>query len=354
MKKITFLLLLLIPCLLTAQTEVKDYEPGITEEGITYFLPKTEFYLVITTTRTTQYPGELAPFAARYLKLNPVALHKEELWKMQHVNLVTSGVADRDRAFSIKLKNKTSAPLVALARDGRLLAINADAQTSTIIPQPKQVDDKRPLEDPTKYKTQEILAAGSKEKMAEFTANEIFDIRESRSQLSKGQADYMPKDGEQLKLMLANLDRQEEGLLKLFTGTDRTDTVTFVLKITFDHAFENKIIGRFSKFLGLVDANNLAGAPIYLSIEEQKDAPEPKENNDKPQKVIPGVRYCVPGKALIRLKSDDKEYLKTILPVAQFGKIENLGNELFNKHFNTHVIFDETTGGIIKITSDEQ
>ena len=244
MKKITFLLLLLIPCLLTAQTEVKDYEPGVTEEGITYFLPKTEFYLVITTTRTTKYPGELAPFAARYLKLNPVALHKEELWKMQHVNLVTSGVADRERAFSIKLKNKTSAPLVALARDGRLLAINADAQTSTIIPQPKQVDDKRPLEDPTKYKTQEILAAGSKEKMAELTANEIFDIRESRSQLSKGQADYMPKDGEQLKLMLANLDRQEEGLLKLFTGTDRTDTVTFVLKITFDHAFENKIISR--------------------------------------------------------------------------------------------------------------
>ena len=91
MKKIAFLLLLLIPCLLTAQTEVKDYEPGITEEGITYFLPKTEFYLVITTTRTTQYPGELAPFAARYLKLNPVALHKEELWKMHHVNLVASG-----------------------------------------------------------------------------------------------------------------------------------------------------------------------------------------------------------------------------------------------------------------------
>ena len=83
---------------------------------------------------------------------------------MQHVNLVHQGSQIGDRAFSIKLKNKTSAPLVALARDGRLLAINADAQTSTIIPQPKQVDDKRPLEDPTKYKTQEILAAGSKEK----------------------------------------------------------------------------------------------------------------------------------------------------------------------------------------------
>ena len=273
---------------------------------------------------------------------------------MQRVNLVASGIADHERAFSIKLKNKTSAPLVALARDGRLLAINADAQSLSQIPQPRQVDDKRPMEDPAKYKTQEILAAGSKEKMAELTANEIFDIRESRSQLSKGQADYMPKDGEQLKLMLSNLDRQEEGLLKLFTGTDRTDTITFVLKITFDHSFENKIICRFSTFLGLVDANDLAGEPVYLTIEEQKEATEPKDNADKPQKAIPGVRYCVPGKALIRLKSKETEYLKAILPVAQFGKIENLGNELFNKHFNTHVTFDETTGGIIKVTSDEQ
>ncbi|WP_298948517.1 DUF4831 family protein [uncultured Alloprevotella sp.] len=354
MKKIIFLLLLLIPCILPAQTDVKDYEPGVTEEGITYFLPKTEFYLVITTTRTTQYPGEFAPFAARYLKMDQVALQKEEAWKMQRVNLVASGIADHERAFSIKLKNKTSAPLVALARDGRLLAINADAQSLIQIPQPRQVDDKRPMEDPAKYKTQEILAAGSKEKMAELTANEIFDIRESRSQLSKGQADYMPKDGEQLKLMLANLDRQEEGLLKLFTGTDRTDTITFVLKITFDHSFENKIICRFSTFLGLVDANDLAGEPVYLTIEEQKEAIEPKDNADKPQKAIPGVRYCVPGKALIRLKSKETEYLKAILPVAQFGKIENLGNELFNKHFNTHVTFDETTGGIIKVTSDEQ
>lgn len=52
-------------------------------------------------------------------------------------------------------------------------------------------------------------------KMAELAANEIYDIRENRSLLAKGQADFMPKDGTQLKMMMEQLDKQEAGLLML-------------------------------------------------------------------------------------------------------------------------------------------
>ena len=55
---------------------------------------------------------------------------------------------------------------------------------------------------PRRYLTEEILAAGSTAKMAELTAREIYDLRENRSLLIKGQADFMPQDGQQLKLML--------------------------------------------------------------------------------------------------------------------------------------------------------
>ena len=62
---------------------------------------------------------------------------------------------------------------------------------------------------------EDILSAGSSAKMAELCALEIYDIRDSKSLLNKGQADFMPKDGEQLRIMLANLETQENALMQL-------------------------------------------------------------------------------------------------------------------------------------------
>lgn len=111
------------------------------------------------------------------------------------------------------------------------------------------------------FKTEEILSAGSTSKMAELTANEIYDIRENRALLTKGQADFMPKDGEQLRLMLANLDQQEEGLLQLFRGTDVKETHILAFDITPTQDVEKLPLFNFSKYLGVVDADDPAGTP---------------------------------------------------------------------------------------------
>ena len=50
-------------------------------------------------------------------------------------------------------------------------------------------------------------------------AKEIYNIRESKNALVRGQADNMPKDGEQLKIMLANLEEQEAAMTEMFSGT---------------------------------------------------------------------------------------------------------------------------------------
>lgn len=50
--------------------------------------------------------------------------------------------------------------------------------------------------------------SNSSAKMAELVAKEIYSIRESRNALLRGEADNMPKDGAQLKLMLDNLNQQ--------------------------------------------------------------------------------------------------------------------------------------------------
>ena len=48
----------------------------------------------------------------------------------------------------------------------------------------------------------------------------------------------------------------------------------------------------------------------------------------------------------------DKNYFEDELIVTQFGETEVLIENLFNKKENTRVIFNPTTGGIVKIDKD--
>ena len=58
--------------LASAQTSVLPYTPGIHQEGITYYLPKTALSITLTATRTTKRPGDFHQYAARYLRLTDV------------------------------------------------------------------------------------------------------------------------------------------------------------------------------------------------------------------------------------------------------------------------------------------
>lgn len=123
-------------------------------------------------------------------------------------------------------------------------------------------------------------------KMAELAANEIYDIRENRSLLAKGQADFMPKDGTQLKMMMEQLDKQEAGLLMLFEGTKSSETHTFTF--SYDPTSETgaDVLFRFSKYFGPVSPDDLSGDPIYIKIKNitttQAIAEEKRKRRKRP------------------------------------------------------------------------
>ena len=110
-----------------AQTEVHPYQPGITQDGITYFLPQTRLHIVVRAQRESYTPGEYAAFAQRFLDAPNVEQQPFDTWTLQQIEVVPYGVADRTQAYTIKLNHKTSAPLVELAPDGRLLSVNTTA-----------------------------------------------------------------------------------------------------------------------------------------------------------------------------------------------------------------------------------
>ncbi len=356
MKRILFLISqIILSFTALAQTEVTTYEPGVTSEGITYFLPTTSLRVVVTATRTHFTPGEYCNYAERYLRLKDVPQTEFDLWAIDKVQLYTYGQADKSKAYSIKLKQKTSAPLVTLTPDGRLVAINDEVnykEENLPVPSVTKIEGK--TINGADYKTEEILSAGSSAKMAELTANEIYDIRENRSLLTKGQADFMPKDGEQLKLMLANLDTQEEGLLQLFKGSNYSETHVFTFDLTPKADITKQPICNFSKHLGMVDLDDPAGTPLYLSVTDLKTLPAVNtEANNKAKKEVDDVRYIVPSRAEVKVFSESKTYFTQSFPFAQFGRVEHLGGELFNKKSTTHVQLSPVVGNIAKIEAEK-
>lgn len=194
-----------------AQTEVTAGVMRGKDYGVTYLLPKTEIQLTIVATKHTYTPGEFCKYAEQFLKLTSVSPLSREYWTLDKIQTSTIGVPDKDNVYFVKLKDKTVAPLMELTEDGIVRSINMPYSGKK---EKKQAS--APLNaasetlDPRTFLTQEILMASSSAKMAELVAQEIYNIRESKNALLRGEADNMPKDGEQLKLMLDNLNRQEK------------------------------------------------------------------------------------------------------------------------------------------------
>ena len=333
--------------LLMAQTEVEPFVPGSTLEGVAYYLPRTAFRVTVIAEKTTTKPGDFHKYADRYLRLQDVPTEESVQWSLKSITLEPFGKPDRNKAYSIKIKSKTVAPLVGLSRDGILLSINCDANETFLPDLPKPEKGPAP-ENPRTFMTQEILSAGSTAKMAELCAQEIYDIRDSKNALIRGEADNTPKDGAQLKLMLEQLDHQAFVLESLFNGTTQTDTEVFSFFYDPQQPTDRDVLFRFSKKLGVLDADNLAGEPVIATVKVLETIPQavPSEEAAKKRaKMDHGVYYNIPARTKMSITYGGQEYVSTETPMAQFGIVDILSSTLFDKKTTTQVTFFQTTGG---------
>ena len=338
-----------------AQTEISDYRPGVTPEGAVYFLPKTVLRFVVQVEKTTYTPGDFCKYAGRYLRLDNVSDEPATRYRVTSIKMDTYGEADKTKAFAVKFNAKSAASNVALADDGTLLAVNAEPRRlqapAAFRPAPKP---KRP--NPRSFLSEEVLAAGSVAKMAELTAQEIYDIRDSKNYLNRGEADYMPKDGEQLRIMLANLDRQDRALTQLFTGTTVKDTAEYVLTVCPQPGMEKQVLFRLSQKLGLVDADDLSGEPYYISVTDEKNlpaaAPEAEGGKKKKDKED-GIYVNIPGKISVTIYKGSAVLDSFDASAAQYGYTELLSGELFNKRYTTHLTLNPATGAIDKLDAEQ-
>ncbi|WP_281643659.1 DUF4831 family protein [Bacteroides zoogleoformans] len=328
-----------------AQTEVTTGVMRGKDYGVTYLLPKTEIEIVLQTTKHSYTPGEFCKYADRYLRLNNVSAEQETYWTLDKVESRVIGLPDKDNVYFVKMKDKTVAPLMELTEEGIVRSINIpfSGRQNTKTP---EVTTPEARIDPRSFLTEEILMSNSSAKMAELVAKEIYSIRESKNALLRGEADNMPKDGAQLKLMLDNLNQQERAMTEMFSGKVKEESKTIVIRLT-PEEMQNVVAFRFSKKLGVVADTDLAGEPYYLTITNLK-TPDISATEDSKKKVD-GIAYNLPGKAQLTLIYNNQKLLDESLSVTQFGTVEYLAPVLFNKKSTIKVLFDTATGRLIKV-----
>lgn len=321
--------------------------------GTTYCLPKASLRFSVLTEKTSYTPGQFAAYAGRYMKKPNVGLEPSTTYRIVAIGMTAEAVPDTAKQFTLTLDKKLSITEVDKSPSGILLAINAKGRS---VDQPKAFTPapRKELPNPRDFMNEDILTAGSTAKMAELCAQDIYDIRDSRAQLSRGQADFMPKDGAQLKLMMQNLDNQEAALIRTFEGTTLRDTTETVITITPDKPLVNQLLFRFSKWFGITDGDDLSGSPYYISVvpENVVRTDEAALGEEKKNKDDFGLNVNIPDKARITLTSNGREVKAFEAWMPQFGKVENLSAELFGKKQTSRIILNPLTGGIEKIEGE--
>ena len=351
-----YLLLTTIYCALCfnlkAQTSVTPFDASKDYlNGITYSLPKTELNIVITARCTIEKPGPFYQYAERYLATKDIITINNETWQIDNIEIKSNAIADPNRTFQVAIDNKGIANNITYANDNIIAGVNVLSDWLD----KSDESDKSDKSDNSQLSiinsqfnysvlNEDALVATSIPKMAEMVARQIYHIRESRTALLSADLDQMP-DGEALKTMLAQLDKEEAELVAFFVGKSTYYTITKTYSISPDDDLKDHVIARISSAEGLIDANNVIGEPIYLNVEGTYiNAPL---TDPKKEKAPKGFYYNVPGKAKITVESHDFA-TQTTLPIAQFGYTTYLNAQLTNNK-TARITFNPELGTILKI-----
>lgn len=323
------------------------------EYGLIYSLPVTDLLITIETEHTRRTPGEFYNYARRHLGLTDAITEPSTTVKVKSVTINTHGVPDPENRWLVQFKSGGT-PYMLLTPDGVPLTVNTDTpaqnaaatlpQAMSAAPTVLETDAAR------QAMTQDMIRSSSTSKRAELAAQRIFELRDTRSDLLSGQADNAPADGRAMQLVLDNLSGQEGALTAMFTGTEQTWTTVETVTVRPDSlGLADEVIARISPVDGILTPDNLAGAPLTLSIDVVEQGHLPA--NDKGEiKKFPkgGLAYNIPGRARVTVRYDGRIIASQEVSLAQLGVTFGLDPSLFtDKKAPSKLQFDEATGAIL-------
>ncbi len=353
MKNLIIIASLLVSLPIFSQTKVtKKIATKANNFGITYSLPKTSLIVNAEITKVTCKAGPYYRYAEKYLGVKDPVKEDKVYYKLGKIDLINKGIPDTENTYIVEFKAGTVAPYAYLTEEGLLCSINADYTPPESEHEMAQKGKTGPVavEDISVF-SEELLMAGSTAKQAEVAAKQIYRIRESRMNILTGEADNTPPDGQAMKLVIEQLEQQEQALTNLFTGICTKETDYYDVDIIPYDDLEREVLFRFSDLLGIVPADDLGGTPVYMNLKAIERAPvlDPKEEAKK-EKSFKGIIYNIPGKAAIEISMNKNTLFKGEAQIVQFGSRESLAPVMFeDKKAPVKVYFYPETGAIKQI-----
>lgn len=321
------------------------------EYGVVYSLPLTALEIEVTATHQVAKAGPFYPYAKKYAGATEVVKEDSESWTIGDVKVRPYGVPDSETQYLMQLRPGTLTFLEVDA-DGMLLAINSRVAAR---PQPLAAEATLPVKFPNgqeylQFVNEDFVASKSSQKQAQILAEILMEVRDSRLSLTRGTADAMPADGRQMELMLASLSEQEAAITAAFTGTVTSETVTRKFTFIPDQAGKS-VLFRMSPFAGIVEPDDLSGAPVYINVEETDQPSMPLDAKGQPKKLPKNaVVYALPGSAKVSIALSGKSLFEREFQFAQFGTTFGLDPALFtDKKAPAYATFDPVTGALVEV-----
>lgn len=356
MKKVktTFIAVLAATAIASAQQAQRITATKANEYGIAYTLPVTAVDITIEAEFTREEPGEFYKYALKYLNVDNPITEPSLSASVKSVTISTHGVPDPDKRYLVTLKSG-QAPYIMLGEGNVPLSINTEKVYETERPSLPEARNAEPTplqsEAARQVITQEMLQSHSSAKRAELAAEQIYALRQSRTDLITGQTEQMPPDGAAMKIVMDNIEAQEQALMAMFVGTKSTYTEVRTFTVVPDGNINRQIIARISATGGIVDANDLSGFPVYLSLKELNRGEMPV--NDKGE-TLPfpkgGVAYTIPGQAQVTVTALGKELARKDVELAQSGIVYGMAPSNFtDKKAPVYLLFDPATGAAAEV-----
>lgn len=344
-----------IPFTTDAQTTQRLAASKANEYGLIYSLPATEVDITIEAEHTRRTPGEFYNYARRHLAINDAITTASSSVTVKSVTITPRGVADPENRWLVQFKSG-STPYIMLDSEGAILSVNDADVTAPEAPTLPQAVAAEPTALETaaarQAMTQDMIRSSSTPKRAELAAQRIFELREMRSDILSGQAENPPADGKAMQLVLDNLAGQEAALTAMFAGTEQKWTTVSTVTLRPDTlGLDNEVIARISPTEGLIEPDNLAGAPVTASIEIIERGKLPLNEKGEAKKFPKGgLAYTIPGRARITIGYEGRTIAVAELPIAQLGVTFGLDPTLFtDKKAPATAAFDASTGALLKL-----
>lgn len=325
------------------------------EAAVVYYMPKNEVAITLHYTVVDEEPGIFYQYAKRYLGAQEVVTEAKKSYLLTHISTELLTEADITRAYKVTADQGVKEQLITLSEDGRLLGYgledpslkdNGRLSDSGVMDASLQGNGVRQELMPL---LEEQFMASSTMKMAEGAAKLIYRIRETRLNLLAGEVEHMPADGKAMELVLAELDKQEQALVELFVGKKQTHIQSKTVKYSPEECVQKAVLCRFSMHNGVVDADDLSGEPVYISVDATQEMVQTLIDEQSKTPALSQLYYNLPGEAQLVMEYKGEELVNEKYQIAQLGVAIPFAKQLFTSKQSPVIRINPFTGNILSI-----